>query len=301
MVQTIDIYLVDAFTKTKNKGNRAGVVFNAQGLTEEQMQEIAAFANVSETAFIIESNSDDSHEVHVRYFTPTTEVPICGHATIAAHYLRAMKNDLKDVQVLSKTGAGILPVDIKADGEDIKVVMTQGSPSMENILSSDQRKKLMEALDLEEEDLIENLPIQIVSTGHSKVMIPIKSQETLNQLSPNMDVLDALSHEIDSYGYYVFTIEDENQPYRTHGRMFAPAIGITEDPVTGNANGPAGLYMAAQGILDFDANFSYRAIQGEAMGKSGVVEVLLEKENNEVSKVMVSGSAIEAETLTYSL
>ena len=301
MSKTIDIHLVDAFTKTIDAGNRAGVVFDADNLTTEQMQEIAAFANVSETAFIIGSCDPSTHDVQVRYFTPTVEVPLCGHATIAAHYLRAVKNGVQDAHIMSKTGAGILPVDIKKDGEDIKVFMTQGKPQLEGILTDEQQHTLKTALGLNNDDLIEALPLQISSTGHSKVMIPVKSQDILNNISPDLDQLEQLSHEVGSDGFYVFTVEDEQHPYKTHGRMFAPAIGIAEDPVTGNANGPAGLYLASHGVLNFDESHTYKAIQGEFIGKSGVVEVSLVKDNKDVSKVMVSGFAVEAATITYTL
>lgn len=301
MSKTIDIHLVDAFTKTTNSGNRAGVVFGADDLTSEQMQEIAAYANVSETAFIIGSSDPDAYDVQVRYFTPTVEVPICGHATIAAHYLRAAKNNIEDAHIMAKTGAGILPVDIKKEGSDIKVTMTQGTPELEQVLTEEQQAQLKKALKLTSEDLVENLPIQVSSTGHSKVMIPVKKQDILNNIALDLDILEQLSEEVGSDGFYVFTIEDEQSPYRTHGRMFAPAIGIAEDPVTGNANGPAGLYLANHGILEFEKEHTYNAIQGEAIGKAGVVEVSLEKEQGTVSKVMVSGSAIEAETIRYTL
>ncbi len=82
------IYVVDAFTTKPNTGNRAGVVLDADHLTTQEMQDIAAFAGYSETAFVL-SPKDQSHDIHVRYFTPTHEVPICGHATIATHFLRA--------------------------------------------------------------------------------------------------------------------------------------------------------------------------------------------------------------------
>ncbi|WP_331463166.1 PhzF family phenazine biosynthesis isomerase [Konateibacter massiliensis] len=81
------VYQVDSFTRQRFHGNPAGVVSNADGLTEDQMQRIARELNNSETAFIFSPNSDD-HDVEVRFFTPTTEVPLCGHATIAAHYVR---------------------------------------------------------------------------------------------------------------------------------------------------------------------------------------------------------------------
>lgn len=295
------IHLVDAFTTDIGKGNRAGVVFDADNLNEQQMQDMAAFANVSETAFIIGSKTPESHDVHVRYFTPTQEVPICGHATIATHFLRARHENMESGQVISKTGAGILPVDIDNHGGTTKVVMTQGTPEIGATLDGETKEKLIGLLGLHPNDLIENLPVQIVSTGHSKVMIPIKDKETLHTLSPDQAGLAAFSEDIGSNGFFVFTIEDDTAPYKTHGRMFAPAIGIEEDPVTGNANGPAGLYLAYHGILSFDDHYTYRGIQGEAIGKPGVVEVSISKENGNIAKIQVAGTAVVADTLDYAL
>ncbi len=301
MGKIINVHMVDAFTRTVNEGNRAGVVFDADGLTADEMQRIAAFANVSETAFVVGSKDKASHDVEVRYFTPTSEVPICGHATIATHFLRAKKCDLGERRVLAKTGIGVLPVDIVRDGAETKVIMTQGTPEMGAVLSQPQKERLLKALGITEDDLAENLPVQVTSTGHSKVMIPLRDRETVHKISPDLQVLKDLSHEIDSDGFYIFSIEQDGHPYKTHGRMFAPAIGIAEDPVTGNANGPAGLYLAHHGLLQFDESLNYQAIQGEAMGKPGVVEVILQKDAGEVSLVQVAGTAIEAQTLTYEL
>ncbi len=301
MGRRIEVHMVDAFTKTVNKGNRAGVVFDADGLTSEEMQRIASFANVSETAFVVGSKDKASHDVEVRYFTPTSEVPICGHATIATHFLRAKKYDLGERRVLAKTGIGVLPVDIVRQNGETKVIMTQGTPEMGAVLSQPQKERLLKALGITEDDLAENLPVQVSSTGHSKVMIPLRDQETVHKISPDQEALKQLSHEIDSDGFYIFSIERHEHPYKTHGRMFAPAIGIAEDPVTGNANGPAGLYLAHHGLLDFDESLSYQAIQGEAMGKPGVVEVMLKKDKGAVSLVQVAGTAVEAQTLTYEL
>lgn len=88
------LYQVDSFTREKFRGNPAGVISNAEGLDENQMQKIARELNNSETAFVFQSN-DKNYDVHVRFFTPTSEVPICGHATIAAHYIRAVEKKFK--------------------------------------------------------------------------------------------------------------------------------------------------------------------------------------------------------------
>ncbi len=299
MSRTVEIHLVDAFTKTIGKGNRAGVVFDADDLTEAQMQEIAAFANVSETAFVIGSKNLSEYDVQVRYFTPTKEVPLCGHATIATHYLRAARENINEGTIRAKTGVGILPVDIIPSGTDRKIIMTQGKPALEHILSKKQQEVLKSALQISDDDLIDDLPLQVSSTGHSKIMIPVKHEDIVHRINPDLEKLAQLSAEIGSDGFYVFSVENDTQPYKTHGRMFAPAIGIAEDPVTGNANGPAGLYLSHYGVLDFTDHFRYKAIQGEAMGKSGVVEVILEKDQDAVSKVQVAGSAVVAETITY--
>lgn len=301
MSKKIKIHLVDAFTKNINEGNRAGVVFDADELTSEQMQNIAAFANVSETAFVLRSDDTQTYDLHVRYFTPKTEVPICGHATIAAHYLRAKIYNIGEGQVLSKTGAGVLPVDITKENNDIKIIMTQGRSVLGNVLTQLQKDFLRNSLHILDDDFSSSLPIQIVSTGHSKVMVPVRSQSVVQGIYPDQDGLIKLSEEIGCNGYYVFSIEDDEHTYKTHGRMFAPAIGIAEDPVTGNANGPAGLYMSHYGVLQFERNYNYKAIQGEAMGKSGVIEVILNKERDDLPQVKVAGVAIEGDTLVYEL
>lgn len=296
----VTIYLVDAFTDEPGKGNRAGVVFDADHLSTDEMQAIAAFANVSETAFLINPKADDQFDLHVRYFTPATEVPICGHATIASHYLRSLKLNLTGGRVMAKTGAGILPVDIERVDDDVKIIMTQGKPEIGDMLSEDHVDEALSALGLNKKDLIDGLPVQFTSTGHGKVIIPLQSVERLHQITLDKYALKRLTQKIGHTGYFVMTIHDDG-PYKTHGRMFAPAIGIDEDPVTGNGNGPAGLYMAHHGVLNFEESTAYHGIQGEAMGKPGVIEVRIFKENGAISKIQVAGSAVEAGQLTYTL
>lgn len=295
---SVKIHIIDAFTQEKDKGNRAGVVLDADGLTEARMQDIAAFAGYSETAFVLPAN-DDSHDLHVRYFTPTKEVPICGHATIATHFLRAEILGLEDCTVTAKTGVGILPVDIEGSNENRKIIMTQSQPEFGPYYKEEQKKKIVQGLGISYDEIRSDLPVQIVSTGHSKVMIPIKSVETLDSLTPNMDALNTISQELGCSGYFVFVIDESQEPLATYGRMFAPAIGIPEDPVTGNANGPAGAYLAHHNILKFDQSISYLGHQGIAIGKPGTVEVRLEKTDGNLSKVQVAGHAVEAGILEY--
>lgn len=294
------VYQVDAFTKEKFLGNPAGVVPNADGLTEPQMQAIARELNNSETAFIF-SASDGTHDVRVRFFTPTREVPICGHATVSAHYVRAVEENLPEGRVLQKTGAGILPVDILREGGETRIVMTQGKIEIGEPFAEPFRRRLADALGIGAEDLRADCPVVIASTGHSKVMVGIKHVAQLHALRPDMAALSRLSGEIGCNGFYVFTLHPGETPL-VHGRMFAPAIGINEDPVTGNANGPLGAYLVRFGFADMkDGEFSFEAVQGEAIGRTGRMQVSVRVENGEPMVVKIAGDAVIAFSTTLEL
>lgn len=292
MIRKYNLYQIDSFTKEKFTGNPAGVITNADGLRDYEMQKIARELNNSETAFIFSSNNED-YDAHVRFFTPTNEVPICGHATIAAHYARAIEKGLDTSRIYHKTGAGILPVDVIKENDDYKIVMTQGKVEFGAILERENKVKLIAALNIGEDDLLENHKVQIVSTGHSKVMIGIKSREVLNELKPNYDALSMLSKAINCNGYYVFTMDSQDSDILIHGRMFAPAIGINEDPVTGNANGPLGAYLIHHNLVENNNSlFKFKAKQGEAINRPGIIEVEVKIEDKEPIEVKVSGEAV---------
>ncbi len=273
------------------------MVMHADGLSEAEMQSIARELNNSETAFLFESSSSE-HDVYTRYFTPTSEVPICGHATIASQYVRAIENGMDQGLIYNKTGAGILPVEINKIDAHLKVTMTQGEITFGLILESGLRSRLLSAFGIGEGDMLENAKVQVVSTGHSKVMIGIKSVALLNKLSPDMGMLKQISSEIACNGFYVFTLntldtEDamDKDPL-VQGRMFAPAIGIQEDPVTGNANGPLGAYLVHYKLVEYtEGLLKFKALQGEAMQRPGVIEVEVVVDKDEPVLVKVSGTA----------
>lgn len=293
-MRTVSIYQVDAFTKELFQGNPAGVVPDADGRSDAQMQAIARELNNPETAFILSPTAGD-HEVWVRFFTPTTEVPSCGHATIAAHYVRAVERHLPSCTVVQKIGIGILPVAVVAEDGDYRIVMTQGTPAFEEPLVGRQRDDIIAALGLGQGDLDDRCPVQIVSTGHSKVLVGIRRRATLDALKPDLSRLARISGAIGCNGYFVFTLEPVSPDFLTHGRMFAPAIGIPEDPVTGNANGPLGAYLARHRLVPVEGGvLSFKGRQGEAIGRPGTVEVTVEVEGDAPRAVRVAGQAVIA-------
>ncbi|HEY5826446.1 MAG TPA: PhzF family isomerase [Cyclobacteriaceae bacterium] len=286
------IYQIDSFTKEKFKGNPAGVVVNADGLSNTQMQLIARELNNSETAFIF-SPDDDHCDGVIRYFTPKEEVPICGHATIAAMYAKAIEENMGSKVLNMKTKIGILPFEVIRKDEDYEVVMTQGKFELSDPFDNQTTDQLLNALGLDPSDIQEKCPVQIASTGHSKVMIGIKSRKKLNQLNPNYSKLAKLSKQINCNGYFVFTFDSDDKEILTYGRMFAPAIGINEDPVTGNANGPLGGYLIQNGIVKSkESNFEFNGRQGEKIDRLGVVKVNVKIENHKPALIQIRGNAI---------
>lgn len=285
-------YQIDSFTKEKFKGNPAGVVINADELSDYEMQQIARELNNSETAFLFAPDSDDCDGV-IRYFTPNTEVPICGHATIAAMYAKAIEEKLDSCILKFKTKIGILPFEVIKENEDYQILMTQGNFELGDVFDASVTQKMITALGLQKSDLDEKCPVQIASTGHSKVMIGIKSREKLNTLSPIYNDLAQLSNEINCNGYFVFTFDSDDQDVLTYGRMFAPAIGINEDPVTGNANGPLGGYLVQNNIIDYKNNtLEFNGKQGEKIDRLGVIKVKVVTEENKPKLIQIKGDAV---------
>jgi PhzF family phenazine biosynthesis protein len=285
------LFHVDAFTRRAFRGNPAGVVLNADSLSTAQMQDLARELKHSETAFVMEPDGPD-HDVRIRYFTPTVEVPLCGHATVAAHFARAQALGLGPGQVRQKNSVGIHVVDlVRGEENQLRIRLHQGWPVFQEALAPDLRLQVLTALGLCPEDVPEGLPLQVVSTGHSKVMVPLRANVEMDALSPDRQALTQLSALLGCNGYFVFQLHHE-PTLTTHGRMFAPAIGIPEDPVTGNANGPLGAYLVHHRVVPHDGRtLRFLAHQGRALRRDGVVEVNVSIENGEPVAVSIAGDA----------
>lgn len=292
-MKKILIYQIDSFTTEKFKGNPAGVVINADGLSDENMQAIAKELNNSETAFIFSSTNNPDIDYTIRYFTPSIEVPSCGHATIAALYAKALEDNLNSCILRISTKIGILPVEVEKTDHDYQITMTQGAFTLSPAFGDMITEQILSALGLNFSDLEENCPVQIASTGHSKVMIGIKSRKKLNQLHPDMISLMKLSNEIGCNGYFVFTFDSDDENILTYGRMFAPAIGIAEDPVTGNANGPLGGYLVQNKLVNYENDyFEFNGRQGEQINRPGMVNVKVTVNNGLPEQVKIKGNAV---------
>ncbi len=293
-MDNLRIYRIDAFTTERGHGNAAGVVSNAHGLDEAQMQAIAAELGHSETAFVLPAR-DASHDVHIRFFTPITEVPVCGHATVAAHYALALEGGAMGVR-RQLTGAGVQVVETRYVEDDFAIRIRQSPPTFAKPLAPDMVLELLAALCLEPSDLDLRCPPQFVSTGHGKLMVAIRRRERLRAMEPDLAHLVELGSRVGTNGYFVFTLDThEGEDALSHGRMFAPAIGVDEDPVTGNANGPLGAYLVRHGLLEaVDGVARFRGRQQAGNGRRGYVDVSVQVEGGEPVAVTIEGRAVLA-------
>ena len=295
------IFQVDVFTREKFRGNPAGVILKADGLSAQDMQRIARELNNSETAFVFEPDADD-HDIRIRFFTPTQEVPSCGHATLAAHYVRAQTQDLSPGKYWHKIQIGRLPVEIEESGDDYRIIMTQAPPTIGDPITGPLRKKILRSMNLSEAETEPGFPIVHIDTGNSKILIPVRSRNILNDLSPDLEAIKQIAREIPNAGHFVFTLNDPDPDITAHCRMFAPQIGIPEDPVTGNGNGPLGVYLVQFGIIgDRQPDLYLLSRQGEAMGRPGTAHIWVESKSGKPHTVKVGGDAIIAFSATLEI
>jgi len=270
------LYKLNAFPKEKGGGNPAGVVLEADLMSEENMQEIATNVGFSETAFVLKSKEAD---FKIRFFTPLKEVDLCGHATIATFNLLRDLDIIDQGEYTQETKAGILNIEVKKDS----VYMQQNKPIIEEFVLQSEIEDCFNNFNFVDE----SMPIRIVSTGVSEIFVPIKSTTELNSLFPDFESIKKLSQRYRVIGIHCFALTDE-RGVQAYGRNFAPAVGIDEESATGTSNGALACYLN-NFVHKSKLNFTLR--QGYSMDKPSEIKVILTKENKEIKSVYVGGTA----------
>jgi len=287
----IKVFKVNAFTDSIDGGNPAGVVLDSPDLTDEQMKQITKELVVSETAFVKPGINND---YRVRFFSPTVEVELCGHATIATFCTMALKGMFsQSIVVTQETKAGILPVDVNFDNDDNfdRVMMTQSKPVLKNI--DLDLIEIANALKVSVEEINTSLPRQIVSTGLFTLPVCIKSYNILSNINPDFKKIRQICKKYNLGSFHLFTFDTVEPNSAYHARNFAPIYGINEDPVTGTANGAVSSYLIKNNIIQ---EKSLICEQGDIIGRSGRVFVEYNKD-----LVKVGGRAVIVEEKTIKL
>lgn len=276
------MYLVDAFTDKKFSGNQAAVIPDGRKLTDKAMQNIATELKLSETAFV-QKVDDDNYKV--RFFTPTQEVDLCGHATIATFYTLVEKGYINGIEGNKKryyqhTKAGKLYVDVYCNDKGIeKVVMEQKKPEV--IEKDINITELASSMNIEEYemDLDErHLNPEIISTGLPDIIVPIKNKEILDNLIIDKEKVKKLSKKLGVTGIHAFTIFED----KIYCRNFAPLVGIDEEAATGTSNGALFYYMRKNHIMNTN---EITVNQGESLNRPSKIICKISDDNPEIIEV----------------
>lgn len=254
--KTLRYYIVDAFTDKAFGGNPAGVVLlEGDAFPDEAfMLQIAAELRYSETAFVLRHSKK---EYTLRYFTPTAEVDLCGHATIATFALLHVMQ-MAVGHCLCHTKAGDLTIEV-AD----KVMMQMAQPRI--VKTIDNTDDIYRALGVDRYS--PTLPVMIVSTGLPDFMIQVADVETLNNLHPDMGAISEITRRHDAVSFHVFALG--NDGHTAHVRDFAPLYDIPEESATGTANAALTHYLQHNGCIETTGAFTF--LQGETMGRPSVI------------------------------
>jgi len=275
-----DVCQIDAFTELPFNGNSAGVVYSDE-LNKEEMQLIAREINVSETAFISKSNEAD---FNLRWFTPSVEVKLCGHATIASIHYLVQKGLIKNNSTVSfKTLSGILKCSA------VNGVYSLNLPVPKLSLFERDTKEIIRALGGEKIIGTGKFPFIIDDGGY--LYIYVSTLKELMNLKPNFKTLLDLSSARKGYdAFTLFTIETLEKGNDAHLRFFAPYYGINEDPVTGSANGPLLLVLRHLGLVEENTEgktFTFE--QGDVVKRKGRINVFYSPLKNELK---IAGKAV---------
>lgn len=286
-MSTYPFWQVDAFTRQALGGNPAAIVFDADDLSEIQMQALAIEMNLSETAFVMHS---DIADFRVRYFTTAEEIPLAGHPTIATFHALAEAGRITGegrIRVTQELSVGVLPVEIDMwDDQPQRVIMTQKAPAFLRTYAPDEWAA---ALGLSPADIATATPIQTVSTGTPQIMIPVISLAALRKVRPDEQALLKMRATGDWFSIHVFTTETLDSANATHARHFAPGDGMFEDPVTGSATGNMGAYLVQYGL---ETRRAFTAEQGHGMNRPGLVDIEIDGEPDAITGVRIAGSAV---------
>jgi trans-2,3-dihydro-3-hydroxyanthranilate isomerase len=260
------------FTDTPLQGNQLAVFTDGRGLPAEQMQRAARELNLSETVFFLPSEHDG--DLRIRIFTPASELPFAGHPVLGSAFLAAELLGTSAVRL--ETGAGLVPVELRRQGEQIvSGRMEQPIPAW---TPYEHPERLLAALGVAGA----GLPVEAYRNGPRHVFVALDSEAAVAALRPDLGALADLG----DIGVSCFA----GSGSRWKTRMFAPGLGVPEDPATGSAAGPLAIHLARHGRTAFGQEIEIR--QGAEIGRPSVLYAQVDGSPERIERVLVGGSAV---------
>ena len=296
--RSLKFYQADVFTSQPFGGNPVAVFPDADGLTDEQLQKIAREMNLSETVFVFPP-SDPAAVVRLRIFTPTQEIPFAGHPVVGAMHVLAQIGALATAEAVTRIvyecNIGLFPAELHArDGQVTRVIMTQPQPQfLEKVDDTEDLYMVAGALGISKHVITEaKWPVQGVSTGLPVLIVPIRTLTAVRSIVPNDKAIVDLCGRFGTNGIMVFTTVTVEPFASVHARMFAPSIGISEDPATGSAGGALGAYLVENGVVEVAPFTEVIIEQGYEIERPSSILVQVESDDDIIQSVKVGGQCV---------
>lgn len=267
--------VVDVFTDRAYAGNPLAIVLDAEGLSAGQMQAMAAEFHLSETAFVVPPKAGGDYRV--RIFTPTAELPFAGHPSVGTAVTLARLGRISASECVQECGAGLLPLSVDGD----RATLTGAEPTVGQFVDPEP---LLATAGLLFGDLL-GQPSRIAGAGVDHAFLPV-TDESVGRAG--LDLAAARRHGVDRV--YLFSWDGERS--RAHARLFAPGLGVMEDPATGSAALALGVWLAAAGLVPPDGDTSYTVYQGAELGRPSVLPCTVHCAGGRATRTTVTGQVV---------
>jgi trans-2,3-dihydro-3-hydroxyanthranilate isomerase len=292
----LQFHTLDVFTDCRFGGNPLAVVHEADGLTSEQMLQIARELNLSETVFVLKADNP-AHSAKVRIFTPECEVPFAGHPTIGTAILLAelrtpIVNGERDAIIALEQPIGIVRVGVRLRAGEAPYAEFDAPKLPEKTGTLVSRDRLADAIGLLPREIgFENHTALRFYSGNTFAFIPVATLEAMTKFRINGAHWSQVFPEDEVDGVYLYTRQCVHKASAFHARMFAPKFGIAEDPATGSAT--VGFAGVVNEFDDLPDGLHKRVIeQGYEMGRPSTIVLTLVVEGGGLDIVRIGGNAV---------
>ena len=287
---------LDVFTARRFEGNQLAVFFEADALDERAMQTIAREMNFSESTFLLPAARPDT-DIRMRIFTPGVELPMAGHPTIGTTFALAQTGVIVPGREHFVFGLGVGPTRVELTWAGAQLVfasMDQQLPDIRQPVVPVDLVVRAAGVDPDAHRLT-GLPIQEISCGVPYLLLPLARRADVDAAVAEMTALRQIrsAFAVDHTGIYLFSTESAGDDVTAYARMFAPGLGVAEDPATGSACGPLGCYLVQQGLVPRERAAQIVSWQGVAMGRPSRIHIAItQDESGRISRVQVGGQAV---------
>ena len=293
-MRPFQFYTTDVFTTDRFGGNQLAVFPDATGLDPALYQDIAREFNFSETTFVLPP-ADPKHTKKVRIFTPGGELQFAGHPTVGTAvvlaHIGAVKLNGDETKIVLEEGVGPVPVTIRDMSKDTGFAQLSVAKLPEKGPTPPSMKDLARCLGLNPDEMHPSLPAEAWSCGTQFLIVPVKNRAALAKARPVMDPWDEVLGKYATNKVFFFCDEPEQKGSHFRARMFAPSVGVPEDPATGSAVAGFGGYVASRDKRA-DGTLRWRIEQGFEMGRPSLLDLEVDKKNGAATAVRVGGGAV---------